>query len=90
MTVDTADQSNEAIVLDALRRFITNSDLSDQRISLLMGVEIETLRTWVTGTANPRKNSLNKIRSFLVWHGRKYVIPWDRSQANFLDIAGTS
>ena len=43
----TRDEFSEAIVLDALRRFILNSDLSDQRISRLMGVEIETLRTWV-------------------------------------------
>ena len=70
----TRDESNETIVLDALRRFMINSDLSDQRISRLMGVEIETLRTWIAGTANPRKQSLNKIRSFLKWHGRKYVI----------------
>jgi DNA-binding transcriptional regulator YiaG len=70
----TRDESNETIVLDALRRFMINSDLSDQRISRLMGVEPETLRTWITGTANPRKQSLNKIRSFLKWHGRKYVI----------------
>jgi DNA-binding transcriptional regulator YiaG len=70
----TRDESNETIVLDALRRFMINSDLSDQRISRFMGVEIETLRTWIAGTANPRKQSLNKIRSFLKWHGRKYVI----------------
>ena len=68
------DESNETIVLDALRRFMINSDLSDQRISRLMGVETETLRAWITGTANPRKQSLNKIHSFLKWHGRKYVI----------------
>jgi hypothetical protein len=37
----------------------------------LMGIEIETLRTLVAGTANPRKQSLDKIRSFLKWHGRK-------------------
>ena len=30
---------NETIVLDALRRFMMISDLSDQRISRLMGVE---------------------------------------------------
>jgi DNA-binding transcriptional regulator YiaG len=65
----TRDESNETIVLDALRRFMINSDLSDQRISRLMGAEIETLRTWIAGTANPRKHSLNKIRSFLKWHG---------------------
>jgi len=70
----TRDESSETIVLDALRRFMINSDLSDQRISRLMGVEIETLRTWMAGTANPRKQSLNKICSFLKWHGRKYAI----------------
>src|SRR5271166_6789625 len=67
----TRDEFNEAIILDTLRRFMLNSDLSDRRISRLMGVEIETLRTWIAGTANPRKQSLNKIRSFLKWHGRK-------------------
>jgi len=72
--VMTRDEANETIVLDALRRFMINSDLSDQRISRLMGVEIETLRTWIAGTANPRKRSLNKITSFLKWHGRKYAI----------------
>ena len=67
----TRDEFNEAIILDTLRRFMLNSDLSDRRISRLMGIEIETLRTLVAGTANPRKQSLNKIRSFLRWHGRK-------------------
>ena len=70
----TRDESNEMIVIDALRRFMINSDLSDQRISRLMGVEIETLRTWIAGTAIPRKQSLNKISSFLKWHGRKHAI----------------
>jgi len=69
----TRDESNETIVLDALRRFMINSDLSDQRISRLMGVEIETLRAWMAGTANPRKQSLYKIRSFLTWHGRNLI-----------------
>ena len=67
----TRGEFNEAIILDTLRRFMLNSDLSDRRISRLMGIEIETLRTLVAGTANPRKQSLNKIRSFLKWHGRK-------------------
>ena len=67
----TRDEFKEAIILDTLRRFMLNSDLSDRRISLLMGIEIETLRTLVAGTANPQKQSLNKIRSFLKWHGRK-------------------
>jgi hypothetical protein len=60
----TRDEFNEEIILDTLRRFMLNSDLSDRRISRLMGIEIETLRTLVTGTANPRKQSLNKVRSF--------------------------
>ena len=51
----TRDEFKEAIIPDTLRRFMLNSDLSDQRISRLMGVEIETLRTWVAGTANPQK-----------------------------------
>ena len=67
----TRDEFNEEIILDTLRRFMLNSDLSDRRISRLMGIEIETLRTLVTGTANPRKQSLNKIRSFLKSHGQK-------------------
>jgi DNA-binding transcriptional regulator YiaG len=70
----TGNQSSVAIALDALRGFMTHANLSDQRISRLMGVEIETLRTWVAGTANPQKNSLAKIRSFLEWHGPKHVI----------------
>ncbi len=86
----TGNDSIEVIVLDALRRFMINSDLSDQRISRLMGVEIETLRTWVTGTANPQRNSLNKICSFLEWHGRKYAISWNKNEAELLDIAGAS
>ena len=76
----TRDEPNETIVLDALRRFMINSDLSDQRISRLMGVEIETLRTWIAGTANPRKQSLNKIRSFLKWHGQKYLMIQNRTE----------
>ena len=67
----TRDEVNEATILDTLRRFMLNSDLSDRRISSLMGIEIETLRTLVAGTTNPRKQSLNKIRSFLKSHGRK-------------------
>jgi transcriptional regulator with XRE-family HTH domain len=86
----TRDGSDETIVLDALRRFMINSDLSDQRISRLMGVEIETLRNWMAGTANPQKQSLNKISSFLKWHGRKYVITENGDEAKFLDIAGAS
>ena len=81
MTTGTLDQPSEA-VLDALRRYMTDSDLSDQRISLLMGVEIETLRRWVTGTANPRKNSLHKIHSFLQWHGRKARLPGTGARRN--------
>ena len=57
----TRDESNETIVIDALRRFMINSDLSDQRISRLMGVEIETLRTWIAGTANPRKQRRSEV-----------------------------
>lgn len=72
----TRDELKEAIILDTLRRFVLNSDLSDRRISLLMGIEIETLRTLVAGTANPQKQSLNKIRSFLKWHGRKNKTGW--------------
>jgi hypothetical protein len=41
-----------------------------------MGIEIETLRALVAGTANPQKQSLNKIRSFLKWHGRKNKTGW--------------
>jgi DNA-binding transcriptional regulator YiaG len=67
----TRDEFYETIVLDALRRFMLNSDLSDQRISRLMGVEIETLRTWVAGTANPQKKASTKSVPFLKWHGRK-------------------
>ena len=51
----TRDEFSEAIVLDALRRFMLNSDLSDQRISRLMGVEIETLRTWVSRNGKSTK-----------------------------------
>jgi hypothetical protein len=72
----TRDEFKEAIILDTLRRFVLNSDLSDRRISLLMGIEIETLRALVAGTANPQKQSLNKIRSFLKWHGRKNKTGW--------------
>jgi hypothetical protein len=84
------DESNEVVVLEALRRFTANSDLSDQRISRLMGVEIETLRTWIAGTANPQKRSLNEIRSFLKWHGREYSIAANEGRARFLDVAGAS
>jgi len=77
----TRDEFNEAIILDTLRRFMLNSDLSDRRISRLMGIEIETLRTLVAGTANPRKQSLNKIRSFLKWHGRTDLKTGTTSQA---------
>jgi hypothetical protein len=78
----TRDEFNETIVLDALRRFMLNSDLSDQRISRLMGVEIETLRTWVAGTANPQKKSLNKIRSFpqMAWAKRPDGLKQERSE----------
>jgi hypothetical protein len=67
------DESNQGI-LETLRHFMLNADLSDRRISRLMGIEIETLRTLVAGTTNPQKESLNKIRSFLKWHGRKYAL----------------
>jgi hypothetical protein len=80
----------DAIALDALRRYMTNSDLSDQRISRLMGVEIETLRTWLAGKAIPQRNSVAKIRSFLEWHGRKCAVTLARNDANILDITGTS
>jgi hypothetical protein len=86
----TIDESNEEIVLDALRRFMTDSDLTDQRISRLMGVEIESLRTWIAGTANPQKRSLNQIRSFLKWHGRKCLIASSGNAARLLNVAGAS
>jgi DNA-binding transcriptional regulator YiaG len=74
MTTMTSDEPNEMLLIDALRRFAANSDLSDQRISRLMGVEVETFRTWIAGTANPQKRSLNEIRSFLKWHARNYAL----------------
>ena len=69
-TRKTTTTKDESIILE-LRRFMLNADLTDRRISRLMGIEIETLKTLVAGTANPRKESLNKVHSFLKWHGGK-------------------
>ena len=71
MRTRKAAMTEDETIIPKLRRFMLNADLTDRRISRLMGIEIETLRTLVGGTANPRIESLNKVRSFLKWHGRK-------------------
>jgi DNA-binding transcriptional regulator YiaG len=54
--------------IEALRFFVTKSRLSDQRVSELMGVAVETLRHWLTGQSVPRRQSLSDIQYFLARH----------------------
>jgi DNA-binding transcriptional regulator YiaG len=64
--------STERLVA-ALRSFVQESELSDNRISLMMGIAVESLRQWLAGSANPRQKSLYEIRAFLSKHGPKYL-----------------
>jgi hypothetical protein len=56
-------------VLEALRQFVRRSALSDKRISMMMGIAIESLRNWVSGSSIPREKSLQQIKEFLEKHG---------------------
>jgi DNA-binding transcriptional regulator YiaG len=66
------DFSTEHLVT-ALRNFVQESELSDNRISLMMGIAVESLRQWLAGSANPRRKSLQEIRAFLTKHGPEYL-----------------
>jgi hypothetical protein len=66
------DLSSERL-MEALRNFVQESALSDNRISLMMGIAVESLRQWLAGSTNPRQKSLHEIHEFLTKHGPKYL-----------------
>jgi hypothetical protein len=66
------DFSTERL-MNALRDFVSESALSDNRISLMMGIAVESLRQWLAGSTNPRQKSLHEIHEFLTRHGPEYL-----------------
>ena len=60
-------------LMEALRNFVQESALSDNRISLMMGIAVESLRQWLAGSTNPRQKSLHEIHEFLTKHGPEYL-----------------
>jgi hypothetical protein len=60
-------------IVEALRQFVRKSALSDKRISMMMGIAIESLRNWVSGSSIPREKSLQQIKEFLEKHGPSYL-----------------
>jgi hypothetical protein len=63
----------EERLLNALRNFVQESALSDNRISLMMGIAVESLRQWLAGATIPRQKSLREIHEFLSRHGPQYL-----------------
>jgi hypothetical protein len=55
-------------LLAKLSKFVADSDLNIPRIAKLMGVSVCTLTAWISGTAEPQRNKLLEIRSFLDSH----------------------
>jgi transcriptional regulator with XRE-family HTH domain len=60
-------------VLQALRQFVKESALSEKRISMMMGISLESLRPWLSGATRPRLQSLQEIKEFLEKHGPYYL-----------------
>ena len=57
--------ANEEALLERLRQFVQNSDLSFYRIASRIGTSGVTLSMWLAGKARPRAGELAAIEKFL-------------------------
>jgi helix-turn-helix protein len=56
---------NEDALVERLRQFVENSDLSFYRIASRIGTSGGTLSIWLAGKARPRADELAAIEKFL-------------------------
>jgi DNA transposition AAA+ family ATPase len=57
--------SNEEALVERLRQFVENSDLSFYRIASRIGTSGGTLSMWLAGKARPHAEELAAIEKFL-------------------------
>jgi DNA transposition AAA+ family ATPase len=58
-------ESNEEALVERLRQFVENSDLSFYKIASRIGTSGGTLSMWLAGKARPRAEELAAIEKFL-------------------------
>ena len=58
-------ESNEEALVERLRQFVENSDLSFYKIASRIETSAGTLRMWLAGKARPRAEELAAIEKFL-------------------------
>jgi DNA transposition AAA+ family ATPase len=58
------DPCNAALI-DSLRRFVEDSDLSIYQIAALIGTSAAVLSMWLAGTARPHRTELTEIKRLL-------------------------
>jgi hypothetical protein len=58
-------EPNEEALVERLRQFVENSDLSFYRIASRIGTSGVTLSMWLAGKARPRADELAAIEKFL-------------------------
>ena len=59
------EESNEEALVERLRQFVENSDLSFYRIASRIGTSGGTLSMWLAGKARPHAEDLAAIEKFL-------------------------
>ena len=59
------EESNEEALVERLRQFVENSDLSFYRIASRIGTSGGTLSMWLAGKARQRAEELAAIEKFL-------------------------
>jgi DNA transposition AAA+ family ATPase len=59
------EESNEEALVQRLRQFVENSDLSFYRIASRIGTSGGTLSMWLAGKARPHAEELAAIEEFL-------------------------
>jgi len=59
------EESNEEALVERLRQFVENSDLSFYRIASRIGTSGGTLSMWLAGKARPHAEELAAIEKFL-------------------------
>ena len=59
------EESNEEALVERLRQFVENSDLSFYRIASRIGTSGGTLSMWLAGKARPHAEELVAIEKFL-------------------------
>jgi DNA transposition AAA+ family ATPase len=58
-------EPNQEALVERLRQFVENSDLSFYKIASRIGTSGGTLSMWLAGKAKPRAEELAKIEKFL-------------------------